>query len=305
MPITITLTPAELLEITASAKAAMSAAKTSDFTNELITEILQACPIEGQDIKTIVATPAGSETLSPALCKAAKAVRLGGILPYYTARALACHFFSVGDWDKKYICTNTGFEFEMELIQDIHTCAAQLSAGESILQDEKTVALLKKVYELGYHYEKVYRGCAQCTLLALFDAIGHKDADLFRITNTFAAGMGLFGDGVCGGYSGGLLFLGKYAGRRLEFIDGDKEEKDRAMMLCEKLHTKFIDTYGSVTCHDIHRDIFGRAFHIRKTEDKEGFEEAGAHTDDKCTAVVGTAAMYTAQVLLDTGMITA
>ncbi len=301
----INLTSTQLLEIAASTKAAMAAAGVDDFTYELISEILSAAPVEGQDAKTIAATPAGENKLSPALCQAAKAVRLGGALTYYTARAMACHFFTQGSWDKKEILAKTGFEFEVELLEEIHLAAKAIAEKQTLIEDEKTIALLKKVYELGYHYEKVYRGCAQCTLLALFDCIDHKDPELFRITNTFAAGMGLFGDGACGGYSGGLLFLGKYAGRRLEFIDGDKEEKDRAMMLSAKLHQRFIDTYGSVTCHDIHKDIFGRAFHITKAEDKEGFEAAGAHSDDKCTSVVGTAAMYTARVLLETGMISA
>jgi hypothetical protein len=137
----------------------------------------------------------------------------------------------------------------------------------------------------------------------MFGVTGKKEEHLFRASNVFAAGMGLFGDGACGGYSGGLLYLGTYAGRRFEFFDNDKAEKDLSMRLAEKLHTRFIETYGSVICHDIHRDIFGRAFFIRDSEEKVAFEEAGAHTKDKCPAVVGTAAQWTAEILMEEGFI--
>jgi C_GCAxxG_C_C family probable redox protein len=157
----------------------------------------------------------------------------------------------------------------------------------------------------GYRYEKECRGCAQCTIAAMFGVTGKKEEHLFRAANGFAAGMGLFGDGVCGGYSGGLLYMGTYAGRRFEFFDNDKAEKDLSMRLAEKLHTRFMETYGSVICHDIHRDIFGRAFFIRDPEEKTAFEEAGAHKKDKCPAVVGTAAQWTAEILMEEGFLSA
>ena len=35
------------------------------------------------------------------------------------------------------------------------------------MEDKQTIkALVEKAYELGFEYEKIYRGCSQCTLAA-------------------------------------------------------------------------------------------------------------------------------------------
>lgn len=246
-------------------------------------------------------------------------IRVGGILPHYACKVLACFFaakilggatdevgvFLANNGIRETVRRYCGFVFEAELVDLVaRQFAAVLETG-SIAEDHKKVAIIKEAYRLGYHYEKVYRGCAQCTIAALFDVTGKKDEQLFRAANGFAAGMGLFGDGACGGYAGGLLILGTYAGRRMEHFDGDKEEKDQNALLAERLHTRFMETYGTVTCENIHKEIFGRAFHIRDAQNKVDFEAAGAHKLDKCTAVVATASQWTAEILLEQGYISA
>lgn len=244
-------------------------------------------------------------------------IRISGILPYYTCKAIACYFADkvldneIGEVSayvakngiKQAVIRFCGFTFEAEVVQLIAKQFEAIIDEGRIAEDDKKIDILKEAYRAGYHYEKVYKGCAQCTLAAMFDVTGKKEETLFRAANGFASGMGLFGDGSCGGYSGGLLFLGTYVGRRLEFFGGDKEEKDMSYKVSEKLHKRFIETYGSVICHDIHRDIFGRAFHIRDAKEKDAFEEAGAHSMDKCTAVVATSAMWTAEILMEENLI--
>lgn len=286
---------------------AVGADEARRLTGETLAEIAAGCAVFGVTLALPTSWPKGSGAYCPELADAARVLRVAGLLPYYTAKALGCFFAAAGkEGDGKVEIVQTcGFTFEKELVQQISDARAAVLAGRPLVDDPKRIAMVKEAYRLGYFYEKTYRGCAQCTLAALFDVVGNRDEHLFRITNTFASGMGLFGDGACGGYSGGLLFLGNYAGRRIEFFDGDKEEKDKCMMLCDMLHRKFIDAYGSVICHGIHQDIFGRPFHIRRSDEKEAFEAAGAHKLDKCTAVVGTAAMWTVEVLLDAGLIKA
>lgn len=111
------------------------------------------------------------------------------------------------------------------------------------------------------------------------------------------------GDSACGGYSGGLLALGLFAGRRPEFIDADLEEREAIMRMSRKLYKKFAEAYGSCICHGIQKEIFGRAFHLSRPEEKEAFEQAGAHTLDKCTAVVGAACAWVTEILLDEGFL--
>ena len=244
------------------------------------------------------------------LCAAAKAMRLAGKLPYYTAKALSCLFAAQTDVAceviKSIISETLGIQYEVELIQDIAEGYAALKNGQPLVRDTEKVALARKAYERGYFAEKTWRGCAQCTLEALLHVVGNVDPALFRASDMMASGCGLFGDGPCGGYSGGLLFMGGYAGRHLERLDiGDREEQLKGRHLAALLHQRFLDTYGTIVCRDIHKEIFGRSFYLHDPDDKVGFEAAGAHKEDKCTAVVATASRWTVEILLDEGYITA
>ena len=259
---------------------------------------------DGQDLDAAIAH---RDTESPdlALFETIHEVRGAGELPYWLCKAAACLFVKeeLSDQELRDAIRERGsFLREPDTVQLIFKqCLAIRDKG--LVESIPRVEILKRAYRDGYRYEKQCRGCAQCTIAALFGVTEKKEEHLFRAANGFAAGMGLFGDGVCGGYSGGLLYLGTYAGRRFEFFENDKAEKDLSMHLAEKLHTRFIETYGSVICHDIHRDIFGRAFFIRDTEEKEAFEKAGAHKADKCPAVVATAAQWTAEILMEEGFL--
>lgn len=248
------------------------------------------------------------------LVKSALLCRKHGMLPYYLAKIIASVFAFQNDTNKdaeeirKFLTTNgiregikyfCQLNYEVELIQLIIDHYKKLLKSKFWGEDHLKVSKIKAAYEAGYKHEKNYRGCAQCTLAALFDVSEKEEQVLFRAANGFAAGMGLFGDGACGGYSGGILFMGTYAGRRLEHFDNDKEQKDKCYEMTKKLHDRFIETYGSVICEEIHKDIFGRAYHLRNSEDKVLFEEAGAHTKDKCTVVVATAAQWITEILID------
>lgn len=260
--------------------------------------------------ETITAADTEKE-LPKKLAAAAKAVRLAGEYPYYTAKVIAVWFAAQAGDITEYIMENgiraaarkfCGIKYEHELVQMIVESYDSLPVLN--IDNKVKIELIKEAYRRGYHYEKVYRGCAQCHMAAISDVTGIEDKTMFRAANGFAAGMGLLGDGVCGGYSGGILSLGLFAGRHRELFDGDKQEKDLCTKLVGKLHDKFIATYGSVICHDIHKDIFGRAFHITMPEDKEAFELAGAHKLDKCPAVVGISAAWVAEILYDEGFLT-
>lgn len=179
----------------------------------------------------------------------------------------------------------------------------ELNQNPSFLENESKLDWMRKGYELGYRYERDYKGCAQCTLAAVLDLLEREEPVLFRAANGFAAGGSLYGDGICGGYSGGIMALGLFAGRVRENFDGDRAEKDKCYAYTKRLHDRFIETYGTVTCSEVHKEIFGRSFCLRVLEDKPAFEEAGAHNQDKCPAVVGSAAAWVAEILFDEGIL--
>lgn len=244
-------------------------------------------------------------TLFARLGRLIKVLRLNGELPYWLARVAALSLMegrhtplTGGD-----VREALALDKEAEVFYLVTEAAGLLPNLGLDRHSLRRAALMKDAYRRGYRYEQIYRGCAQCAMAAVSDITGKEDSAMFRAANGLAAGMGLMGDGACGGYSGGILTFGMYAGRRKDFFDGDKDEKDKNAALVRRLHDKFTACYGSVICRDVQNTIFGRSFHITEEEDKRAFEEMGAHTLDKCTAVVGMAAAWTVEILFDEGLL--
>jgi hypothetical protein len=63
------------------------------------------------------------------------------------------------------------------------------------------------------------------------------------------------------------------------------------------LRDRFINEYGTIFCGAIHGKIFGRSFDLWNPEEKDKFEEAGAHAD-KCTTVVAQASAWATEIIL-------
>jgi C_GCAxxG_C_C family probable redox protein len=175
-------------------------------------------------------------------------------------------------------------------------------SGESKLHGEDTVTkqeleLIDEAREAGFTYEQKYGNCCQCTMAALQDTIGPRDDGVFRAGSGMAGGIGIHCDGVCGGYSGGVMHLSRMFGRTRERYS-EQEEMARTNDLASKLHQRFMAEFGTVICREIHQKIFGRTFNLRDPEDAKAIEAAGSHVD-KCTNVVGSAAAWTAEIALE------
>jgi hypothetical protein len=241
--------------------------------------------------------------------------RNNGVLPYYCTRILAGALIAEDEADaqadlvKGYLAyygpkaaaeRYCGFEHEPELLQLTAEHVASLTTGS--VEDEARVDLMKRAFALGFYNEKTFRGCGQCTLLAMFELLGRENDLLFQAASAMAGGMGLSGDGVCGGYSGGVMYTGSVMGRRLDKmkLDGDRPALNASHKMAQALRDKFLDTYGSVICADIHREIFGRDYCLRTQAVKNDFDQAGAHTT-KCTMVIGMASCWIAGILYDNG----
>jgi hypothetical protein len=83
---------------------------------------------------------------------------------------------------------------EADLTQLIIDQYQEASSGRSISEDEDRISLLKRAYELGFEKEKNYKGCAQCTLAALFELTGKKEETLFQASSGLSGGVGLNGN---------------------------------------------------------------------------------------------------------------
>jgi C_GCAxxG_C_C family probable redox protein len=171
---------------------------------------------------------------------------------------------------------------------------------------EKT-ELFKKIYDLGFAYERDYRGCAQCVIAALVDGLGIRNAEtdaIFKSATALAGGVAQETDGNCGAYAGGAMIISWHIGRERDNFADPQKIRAQTSALVSKLHGRFIAEYGTVTCARVHTKIMGRPFYIKDPEELAKFDAAGAHTD-KCTSVVGTVARWTAEILDEAGLLKA
>ena len=162
--------------------------------------------------------------------------------------------------------------------------------------------MMKMAYEKGFTYERVYRGCAQCAIAAIQDAIGIRNDCVYKAGSGLAGGGGECTDGNCGGYTGGAMMISLLFGRTRKEEGSKKGRSDKyvTFRLTAALHDKFVEKYGGVLCNMVQKKVFGRSFNLRDDEEKEQFRAAGAHEDDdKCCAAVGDGAKWAVEIILD------
>jgi len=161
--------------------------------------------------------------------------------------------------------------------------------------------LLDKAYQLGFEYEKAYRGCSQCVIAAIHDTLDIRDDSVFKAATGLAAGGGATGIGVCGGFVGGAMVLSQLLGRDRNNFDDPEGIRSESFALTRKFLGDYTHELGSIMCRDIQCIRFGRPYYLADPEDFEKFEAAGAHVD-KCTDVVGKAAQLAVNLILDEGL---
>jgi len=160
-------------------------------------------------------------------------------------------------------------------------------------------ALAQKAYELGFAYEGKYGACSQCTILAIMDAMGERNADVFKASFGFAGGIGSLSL-TCGALSAGIMAISLAHGRELRNITTQTEEEKRfAMQMVRDLVDMYMCEYGSITCAHVHLKIFGRSFDQWDPDEFDEFLRLGGHVD-KCTSVVGNVAKWTIEILTRT-----
>ena len=160
--------------------------------------------------------------------------------------------------------------------------------------------LLDKAYQLGFKYEKTYRGCSQCAIAAIQDTLDIRDDSVFKAGTGLAGGGGLTGIGVCGGYVGGVMVLSQLLGRERANFEDPEGVRYKSSELTRKFLQQYSHELGSIICRDIQLIRFGRPFYLADQKDLEKFEIAGAHVD-KCPDVVGKAAQLAVKLILDEG----
>jgi hypothetical protein len=170
--------------------------------------------------------------------------------------------------------------------------------------------LLQKVYDLGAAYEINSHSCSQSTVAALYRVLGFPEA-LVKAASSNAGGTAMQLVGTCGGLVGGIMVLDYFFGRPFEHMSDKEVIQDPnindlfiAQPVARSLVTKYIQEYGTITCANIQLQLYNRFFYLEDPEEFKKLEEAGAHSNpEKCPRIVGNAARWTIEILLDKGAV--
>ena len=170
--------------------------------------------------------------------------------------------------------------------------------------------LLEKAYDLGVCFERYSGSCSQCTAAALREILGFEDV-IVKVATSSCGGQAGLSVGACGGVIGGTIVLDYYLGRPANMVSATQEipqsmaELSRSMEAARSLCEKFNQQYGSILCPQVQTKVYGRSFNLQDPADWKAFEEAGAHTDPtKCMSVVGNAARWTLETLIEKRIVT-
>ena len=166
---------------------------------------------------------------------------------------------------------------------------------------KKKSEIIRKSNELAIEYEAKYKGCGQCTFLAVIDALRWggleiipKDMEdrFFSGVSVLTGGIGLSGEGTCGAIASGALAIGLALGLQRDTIDESLFRQSCAIVR-DALLNKYYEKYNSLLCKDIQRKFFGKAWDL--TRDEMSTEFLGISKG--CVIMEG--AMWATEVILD------
>jgi len=185
--------------------------------------------------------------------------------------------------------------------------AAKVTESYQYLSREQ---LLDKVHELGAAYEQNSFSCSQSCVAALHRILGFPDI-LVKAACSNAGGTAWQLVGTCGGLVGGIMVLDYYFGRPFEhmsdkelIMDPNVNDLFSSQPIASLLFDKYIQTYGTITCANIQHQLYGRIFYLPDMQEFQKLEDAGGHSNlQKCPRIVGNAARFTLEILLDKGAV--
>jgi hypothetical protein len=174
--------------------------------------------------------------------------------------------------------------------------------------------ILDKAYEKGVNYEMYSMSCSQCTVAALHDILGFEDV-IVKVANSSSGCQASHFVGTCGGLVGGTMVLDYFFGRPYETLSDKEFSQERwealmkATQIPKLLYFRSINEYGTTICPSLQVKLYGRVFYFADEDDRRKFEEAGGHADPRktgkisCCHLVGNAAKWTLEILLDKGVV--
>ncbi len=157
--------------------------------------------------------------------------------------------------------------------------------------------LASKAGDIAADFDGHPHGCAHCTLAGVHEALGIRDAILFRAATGLSAESGLSVDGTCGAYSGAVLAMSSIFGPAEASAEADSATLYRGFDLARRLFNRFMDQYGTLRCSAIRRRT---ATHRASSVLDEGsrLSQCGAKRSGHCRETCRYAASWATELLL-------
>ena len=152
--------------------------------------------------------------------------------------------------------------------------------------------LLDRVAWAAYYNDRVYEGCSRSVLQALQTHLHLGDGEALRASTPLAGGVARMGE-TCGALTGGIMAIGLMLGREdLEDIQAYRN----AMEPSYEVYNRFKKETGGTICSEIQKNLFGRSFDFKRSEEAEEWYKAGGL--EKCPMVCAIAARIAADIIL-------
>lgn len=166
-----------------------------------------------------------------------------------------------------------------------------------------------KAYDLAFRFERNCGSCSQCTVAAIHELLDIDDV-VVKVACSSAGGQCARVVGTCGGLIGGTMILDYFFGRPVEKMSHEEGHSCNvdihkyALSISQLLYDKYVKEYGTIICPHIQEQLFGRHYYFLDDDELEKFDAAGGHSaPDKCSHIVGNAARFTIEILIDKGII--
>jgi len=134
--------------------------------------------------------------------------------------------------------------------------------------------IMAKAREIATEHEKNYKGCGQCTFMAVVDALRwggveliteDEEKKLFPAVSMLTAGVCMSAEGTCGAVSGSAMACGLAFGVPMDKMDLNASRQAGATVR-NTLLKHFFSKYGSILCKDVERKYFGKAWDLTDDE---------------------------------------
>ncbi|MGE5397301.1 MAG: C-GCAxxG-C-C family (seleno)protein [Chitinophagales bacterium] len=160
--------------------------------------------------------------------------------------------------------------------------------------------LLDRVYEIASKLEIESGSCSQSTVGAIHQVVG-IDENVVKASTSLCGGIAMQGAGNCGAVLGGIMALDCLFGRSCnDFLASKTKPLVAAQKPAKKFFEAFYQKYRTIECREIMRQFFGRSFYFEDIDDSRKALKLGAHSAQGCASVVGNAARFVLETILDT-----